>query len=65
MLMRRKRLPDGSLGPLEPVFPVMEEIDPNLVVAFEAISMQFETISAQEEKINQLNERIDVLEGKE
>jgi hypothetical protein len=63
-LMRRKRLPDGSLGPLEPVFNEREVIDPNLVIAFEAIAMQYETIMAQEAEINDLKARVEALEQK-
>lgn len=60
-MLRRRRLEDGTFGPLEEVFPQSQ--DPNLVAAFEAIAMQFEAIDAQQEQIESLKAEIELLKG--
>lgn len=50
----RRRLPDGSLGPLEEVFP--EQIDDTTLLMLEALA-------GQQEQIEQLQAEIEVLKG--
>lgn len=50
----RKRLPDGTFGPLEEVFPT--QID-------ETVLMMLEALAGQQEQIMQLQEEIEVLKG--
>jgi hypothetical protein len=61
-LKRKRRLHDGSLGPLEPV-KKLPDINPQLVMAFEAIANQNELIALQQEEIKTLNEKVKALEG--
>lgn len=53
-MQRRKRLPDGTLGPLEEVFP--KDID-------EMALMMLEALAGQQEEIFQLREEIEALKG--
>lgn len=57
----RKRLPDGTFGRLEEVFPT--PADPNLLAAFEAIAMQFEVLGAQQMQMEAMQAEIDELKG--
>ena len=52
--MVRKRLPDGSLGPLEPAFPELVNIDPNVLMLLEAIVGLQEQMMMQQIEIDQL-----------
>ncbi|MEK5070491.1 hypothetical protein [Sporosarcina sp. FSL K6-1508] len=52
--MVRKRLPDGSLGPLEPAFPEVVNIDPNVLMLLEAIVGLQEQMMMQQIEIDQL-----------
>lgn len=57
----RRRLPDGSFGELEQVFP--PTADPLLVSAFEAIAMQNEMFMAQQAELKLLKEEFLILKG--
>ncbi|MCZ8535488.1 hypothetical protein [Psychrobacillus psychrodurans] len=57
----RRRLPDGSFGELEQVFP--PTADPLLVAAFEAIAMQNEMFVAQQAEMELMKEEIKILKG--
>lgn len=61
-ILRRKRLPDGSYGPLESVTG-LPNVNPELVIAFEAIAMQNELISIQQTQIDELKQEINSLKG--
>lgn len=50
--MMKKRLPDGTLGPLEPAFPDLVNIDPIILMLTEAIAGLQEKIMLQQEEIN-------------
>ncbi len=50
----RRRLPDGTFGPLEEVFP--QSIDPTVI-------MMLEALAGQQEQIMQLQEEIEQLKG--
>lgn len=51
----RRRLPDGSHGPLELVFPeVPENIDHNLLIVLQAMAGMQEQIMMQQEEIERL-----------
>lgn len=50
----RRRLPDGTFGPLEEVFP--ESIDPTVL-------MMLEALAGQQEQILQLQDEIEQLKG--
>lgn len=52
----RRRLPDGTFGPLEEVFP--ESIDPTVL-------MMLEALAGQQEQILQLQDEIEQLKGGE
>ncbi len=52
--MVRKRQPDGTLGPLEPAFPEVVNIDPIVLMLSEAIAGLQEQVMMQQEEINQL-----------
>lgn len=51
-MKRRKRLEDGTFGPLEEVFP--EQMDETLIVIMEAMSGMQEQIMQLEAKIEEL-----------
>lgn len=55
-LVRRRRLPDGTLGPLEPAFPDVVDIDQNLLMTAEAIA-------GQQQQIEQLATEVEALKG--
>lgn len=50
--MVRKRLPDGSLGPLEPAFPDVVNIDPIILMLTEAIAGLQEQVLLQRVEID-------------
>ena len=52
--MVRKRLPDGTLGPLEPAFPEVVNIDPTTLMLLEAIAGLQEQVMLQQVEIDQL-----------
>lgn len=52
--MVKKRLPDGTLGPLESAFPVVVNIDPIILMLTVAIAGLQEQVILQQEEINQL-----------
>ena len=52
--MVRKRLPDGSLGPLEPAFPDVVNIDPIILMLTEAIAGLQEQVLLQQVEIDQM-----------
>lgn len=52
--MVRKRLPDSSLGPLEPAFPEVVQIDETILYLLEAIAGQQEQIMMMQQEIEQL-----------
>lgn len=53
--MVRRRLPDGSHGPLEPAFPeVPEQMDDTMLVLFQAVAGMQEQIMMQQEEIERL-----------
>jgi len=57
MPMVRRRLPDGTLGPLEPAFPeVPESIDATVLVLLEAMA-------GQQEQIEELKAEVEALKG--
>ncbi|MGE7621679.1 hypothetical protein ACQKMD_01130 [Viridibacillus sp. NPDC096237] len=64
----RKRLPDGSLGPLEEVFP--NQIDETVLLLLEAVAGNQEQIeelkeqnAGQQEQIEQLKNEVEELKG--
>ncbi|WP_153732519.1 hypothetical protein [Sporosarcina obsidiansis] len=51
----RRRLPDGSLGPLEPAFPEMTvQMDPAMLILYEAVAGLQEQVVMQQEEIERL-----------
>ncbi|WP_060210301.1 hypothetical protein [Sporosarcina koreensis] len=55
MIMVRRKQPDGSYGPLEPAFPeVPENMDPNMLILYEAVAGMQEQIMMQQEEIDRL-----------
>ena len=52
--MVRKLLPNGDLGPLEPAFPEVVNIDPAVLMLLEAVAGLQEQILLQQDEINQL-----------
>jgi len=58
---RQRRLPDGSFGPMEVVFP--QVADPNLLAAFETIAMQSEMLMEQQFQIGEMKSEIQTLNG--
>lgn len=61
-LERRIRLPDGSLGPMLTIDGTTK-VDPNLLIAFEAIAMQNELLLSQSQQLEALKDEIDALKG--
>ena len=59
---RKKRLPDGSFGHIESVTG-LPNVDPNLLVAFEAIAMQNEMLFEQKNQIEDLKLEVEALKG--
>lgn len=57
----RRRLPDGSLGPLEEVFP--EQIDDTTKLLLEAVAGQQEQIEQLQQQNKQLQKQINELKG--
>jgi hypothetical protein len=55
--MVRRRLPDGTLGPLEPAFPDLPpKIDETVLVLLEAMA-------GQQEQIEELKTEVEALKG--
>jgi hypothetical protein len=54
-IIRKKRLPDGSFGPLESVTG-LPNVNQELVIAFEAIAMQ-------QSQIEELKQEVESLKG--
>ena len=51
--MVRRRLPDGTLGPLEPAFPeVPEQMDETVLIMLQAMA-------GMQEQIDMLNEKLE------
>lgn len=55
MIMVRRKQPDGSYGPLEPAFPEEpEQMDPAMLILFEAIAGMQEQIMMQQAEIEKM-----------
>ncbi|QNK87735.1 hypothetical protein H7992_21620 [Sporosarcina sp. resist] len=52
--MVRKLLPNGDLGPLEPAFPEVVNIDPAILMLTEAIAGLQEQVILQQVEIDEL-----------
>jgi len=63
-IKRKRRLPDGTLGPVESVTG-MPKINPEVIMAFEAIATQNELIANLQDEISSLKEGINSLKGGE
>lgn len=61
-IQRRKRLPDGSYGPLESVSG-LPNVNEELLIAFEAIAMQSEMLLEQQSQIEELKQEVIALKG--
>jgi hypothetical protein len=61
-IKRKKRMPDGSFGPVESVTG-LPDVNHEAVMAFEAIATQNELIASLQEELTSLKTEIETLKG--